>query len=52
VLLTGVLSPGGDVVSLPSTGLQGQAVVVLRTEKLLDLVLRQLDGTLGQGGDA
>jgi hypothetical protein len=52
VLLTGVLSPGGDVVSPPSTGLRGQAVVVLRTEKLLDLVLRQLNGTLGQEGDA
>jgi hypothetical protein len=31
---------------------EGRAVVVLRSQRILDLFLRQLQGTLGKGGDA
>jgi hypothetical protein len=53
VLVTGVLAPHPDVASLPwSRQQKGGAVVVLRTERVLDLFLRQLRGTLGNGGGA
>jgi hypothetical protein len=41
------------VASLPSAlRLEGRAVVVLRSQRILELFLRQLRGTLGRGGDA
>jgi hypothetical protein len=53
MLVTGVLAPDADVASLPSApGQEGWAVVVLRSERILDLFLRQLRGTLGRGGDS
>lgn len=53
VLVTGVLAAPADVASLPSSAPpEGRAVVVLRSERILDLFLRQLQGTLGNGGDA
>jgi hypothetical protein len=53
VLVTGVLGPHADTASLPSSPRQeGRAVVVLRTQRILELFLRQLQGTLGKGGDA
>jgi hypothetical protein len=53
VLVTGVLEPHADVGALPSSPRhEGRAVVVLRSQRLLDLFLRQLQGTLGKGGDA
>jgi hypothetical protein len=53
VLVTGVLAPDADVGALPSsTRHEGRAVVVLRSQRILDLFLRQLQGTLGKGGDA
>ncbi len=52
VLVTGVLAPHADVASLPSSRQEGRAVVVLRSQTILDLFLRQLQGTLGKGGDA
>jgi hypothetical protein len=52
VLVTGVLGPHADVGALPSSPRQGgRAVVVLRSQRILDLFLRQLRGTLGKGGD-
>jgi hypothetical protein len=30
---------------------EGRAVVVLRSQRIFDLFLRQLRGTLGKGGD-
>jgi hypothetical protein len=52
-LVTGVLAPDADVASLPSPPLhEGRAVVVLRSQSILDLFLRQLSGTLGGGGDS
>jgi hypothetical protein len=52
VLVTGVLGPHADVEGLPSSPRQeGRAVVVLRSQRILDLLLRQLQGTLGKGGD-
>lgn len=51
VLVTGVLAAGADVGSLPpSARHEGRAVVVLRSQKILDLFLRPLRGTLGKGG--
>jgi hypothetical protein len=53
VLVTGVLGPHADVGALPSSPRhEGRAVVVLRSQSILDLFLRQLQGTLGKGGDA
>jgi hypothetical protein len=53
VLVTGVLGPHADVGALPSSPRHaGRAVVVLRSQRILDLFLRQLRGTLGKGGDA
>ena len=53
VLVTGVLGPHADVGALPSSPRQGgRAVVVLRSQRILDLFLRQLQGTLGKGGDS
>ena len=52
VLVTGVLGPYADVGTLPSSPRHGgRAVVVLRSQRILDLLLRQLQGTLGKGGD-
>jgi hypothetical protein len=53
VLVTGVLGPHADVGALPSSPRhEGQAVVVLRSQRILDLFLRQLRGTLGRGGES
>ena len=53
VLVTGVLGPRADVGALPSSPRhEGRAVVVLRSQTILDLFLRQLQGTLGKGGDS
>jgi hypothetical protein len=53
VLVTGVLGPHADVAALPSSPRhEGRAVVVLRSQRILDLLLRQLQGTLGKGGDS
>ena len=53
VLVTGVLGPHADVASSPSSPRhEGRAVVVLRSQRILDLFLRQLRGTLGKGGDS
>jgi hypothetical protein len=53
MLVTGVLAPDAAVASLPSAPRhQGRAVVVLRSQSILDLFLRQLRGTLGGGGDS
>jgi hypothetical protein len=51
VLVTGVLAPHADVTSLPSPQHKGRAVVVLRSQRILDLFLSQLHGTLGEGGE-
>ena len=52
VLVTGVLAPHADVTSVPSSPQQeDRAVVVLRSQKILDLFFRQLDGTFGKGGN-
>jgi hypothetical protein len=53
VLVTGVLASHADVGALLSSPRKdGRAVIVHRTETVLDLFLRQLDGTLGEEGDA
>jgi hypothetical protein len=53
VLVTGVLGPRADVGALASSPRpEGRAVVVLRSQTILDLFLRQLQGTLGKGGDS
>jgi hypothetical protein len=53
VLVRGVLGSHVDVGALPSSPRhEGQAVVVLRSQRILDLFLRQLRGTLGRGGDS
>ena len=52
-LVTGVLAPDADVASLPSPlRHKGRAVVVLRSQSILDLFLQQLRGTLGAGGNS
>ena len=52
-LVTGVLAPHADVASLPSSPRhEGRAVVVLRSQSILNLFLRQLGGALGGGGDS
>jgi hypothetical protein len=51
-LVTGVLAPHADVASLPSSPRhEGWAVVVLRSQRILNLFLQQLRGILGGGGD-
>jgi hypothetical protein len=52
VLVTGVLGPHADVGTLPSPRHEGRAVVILRSQTILELFLRQLQGTLGKGGDS
>ena len=53
MLVTGVLGPHAEVGALSSSPRhEGRAVVVLRSQRILDLFLRQLRGTLGKGGDA
>jgi hypothetical protein len=53
MLVTGVLAPHADVASLPSSPRhQGRAVVVLRSQRIFNLFLGQLRGTLGRGGDS
>jgi hypothetical protein len=53
MLVTGVLDPHADVASLPSSPRhEGRAVVVLGSQRILNLFLRQLRGTLGRGGDS
>lgn len=53
MLVTGVLEPHADVTSLPSSPrYEGRAVVVLGSQPILNLFLRQLRGTLGRGGDS
>jgi hypothetical protein len=49
-LVTGVLAPDAEVVSSPRHA--GRAVVVLGSQSILDLFLRQLRGTLGGGGNS
>jgi hypothetical protein len=52
MLVTGVLEPQADVASLPASPRnEGRAVVVLGSQSILNLFLRQLRGTLGRGGD-
>ena len=52
VLVTGVLGPHADVGALPSSPRhEGRAVVVLRSQRILDLFLRQLHGTLRKDGE-
>ncbi len=53
MLVSGVLAPHADVASLPSSPRhEGRAVVVLRSQRILNLFLRQLRGILGGGGDS
>jgi hypothetical protein len=53
LLVTGLLEPDADVGSLAgSRRAKGDAVVVLRSERLLDLFLRQLRGMLDKGEDS
>jgi hypothetical protein len=51
MLVTGVLAPHADVASLPSSPRhQGRAIVILGSQRILDLLFRELSGTLGGGG--
>ena len=53
MLVTGVLGPNAEVASSPSSPQrEGRAVVVLRSQRILDLFLRQLRGTLGRDGES
>jgi hypothetical protein len=53
VLVTGLLERDADVASLPSSPRpEGRAVVVLRSQRIVDLFLRQLRGMLDTGGDS
>jgi hypothetical protein len=52
VLVTGVLEGNADVASLPSSRPEGRAVVVLGSQRILDLFLGQLGSMLGKGGDS
>jgi hypothetical protein len=53
VLVTGVLGSHADVGAVPSSPRHaGRAVVVLRSQRILDLFIRQLRGTLGKGGES
>jgi hypothetical protein len=49
-LVTGVLAPDAEVAPPPRH--EGRAVVVLRSQSMLGLFLRQLRGTLGGGGNS
>jgi hypothetical protein len=52
-LVRGVLAPDANVASLlESPRHAGRAVVVLGSQRILDLFLRQLRGTLGGGGNS
>jgi hypothetical protein len=50
VLVTGVIEGDADVAWSPSSPPEGRAVVVLGSQKILDLFLGQLRGMLGNGG--
>jgi hypothetical protein len=51
MLVTGFLAPHGEVASSPSSARhKGRADVVLRSQRVLNLLLRQLRGMLGGGG--
>jgi hypothetical protein len=50
LLVTGVLESDADVASLPSSPSERRAVVVLGSQRILDLFLDQLGGMLGKGG--
>jgi hypothetical protein len=52
MLVTGILDPNAEVAWwLPSSPRhEGRAVVVLRSQRIFDLFVRQLRGTLGRGG--
>jgi hypothetical protein len=52
VLVTGVLEGRADLASLPSSPRERRAVVVLGSQRLLDLFVGQLRGMLGKGGDS
>jgi hypothetical protein len=54
MLVTGVLAPDADLASLPppGAGYEGRAVVVLGSQTIFTLFLRQLRGALGRGGDS
>ena len=53
MLVTGVLERHADVSVLPSAPRpEGRAVVVLRSQRILDLFLRQVRGMLDTGGDS
>jgi hypothetical protein len=51
MLVKGLLAPDADLASLPSSPRQqGRAVVILGSQSILDLLSRELSGTLGGGG--
>jgi hypothetical protein len=53
MLVTGVLAPHADVASSSlSLRQEGRAVVLLRSQRILYLFLRQLRGTLGRDGES
>jgi hypothetical protein len=53
MLVTGLLERHADVASLPSSRRpEGRAVVILRSQRILDLFLRQVRGMLGRGGES
>jgi hypothetical protein len=53
LLVTGLLERDADVASLPTSPRPtGRAVVVLRSQRIVDLYLRQLRGMLDTGGDS
>jgi hypothetical protein len=53
MLVTGILGPPADAGALPASPRhEGRAVIVLRSQRILDLFLRQLQGTLGKDGDS
>jgi hypothetical protein len=54
MLVTGVLAPDADLAPVRPPGARhdGRAVVVLGSQTVLDLFLRQLRGALGRGGDS
>jgi hypothetical protein len=52
-LVTGLLERHAVVASLPSSPRpEGRAVVILRSQRILDLFLRQVRGMLGRGGES
>jgi hypothetical protein len=52
-LVTGLLERRADVAALPASPRPaGRAVVVLRSQRVLSMFLRQLRGMLGTGGDS